>query len=270
MDTTGLEREACRGLVRFLCAQFAVFGLAVAAAAPVVAEELTLNQKLIVACYRVDVTEVVQHLRAGGNVHATFGEVQVDVDYPLMNRWNGGIPVAAASWTALMALANAPEYPEPPQAFPRIWENAAQVQKEQSRIGKKALQERRAAELTILYILLSYRADVNLADSRGGTALHMAVDSGKMLLVRTLLKFGANPNTKHHIYIDGPDDITPLHSACRSKELIQLLLDHGADASAKDSKGRTPADWVALDDSRDFDLVVTPDGARVRPRDKPE
>jgi ankyrin repeat protein len=94
----------------------------------------------------------------------------------------------------------------------------------------------------------------------------MAVDSEKMQLVRTMLEFGANPNTKSHIYIDGPDDITPLHSACASKELLQLLLDHGADTSAKDSKGRTPADWVALDDSRDFDLVVTPDGPRIRPR----
>ncbi len=82
MNTTRVEREACRGLgrcCRLLCAQFAVCGLAVAAAAPVVAEELTLNQKLIVACYRVDVTGVIQHLRAGANVQATFGEVPEDV-----------------------------------------------------------------------------------------------------------------------------------------------------------------------------------------------
>lgn len=259
----------CRGLVRFLCAQLAVCGLLGVPAAFVSAEELTLDQKLIVACYRVDVSGVVQHLRAGAHVNATFGEVPpVDENYPLIDRWNGGIPVAGASWTPLMALADAPEYPEPPQAFPRIWENKDQVRKEQSRIGKRALQERRASELTILYVLLSHRAEINAADSRGGTALHMAVDSEKTLLVRTLLQFGANPNTKSHIYIDGPDDITPLHDACRSKELLQLLLDHGADASAKDSKGHTPADWVALDDSRDFDLVVTPDGPRIRPRDK--
>jgi hypothetical protein len=232
------------------------------------AEELTLDQKLIVACYRVDVKGVVQYLRAGAKVGATFGEVQEDVDHPLMDRWDGGTPVAGDSWTPLMAVAIAPEYPEPPQAFPRIWENPAQVRIEQGRIGKKALQERRAAELTILCILLSHGADINLADSRGGTPLHMAVDSEKTLLVRTMLQFGANPNTKSHIYIDGPDDITPLHDACTSKELVQLLLDYGANASAKDSEGRTPADWVALDASRDFDLVATPDGPRVRARDK--
>lgn len=258
----------CRGYVRFFCAQLAVCGLLGVPAAFVVAEELTLDQRLIVACYRVDVTGVVRHFRAGANVNATFGEVEQNVDHPLMDRWDGGIHVAAASWTSLMALANAPEYPEPPQAFPRIWENGAQVRKEQSRIGKSALQERRAAELTILYVLLSHGAEVNAVDSRGGTALHMAVDSEKTLLVRAMLQFGANPNTKHHIYIDGSDDITPLHSACTSKELLQLLLDHGADASAKDGKGRTPVDWVALDDSRDFDLVVTPDGPRIRPRDR--
>lgn len=272
MNTTvGAALEECRGLARccrFLCAQFAVCGLVGAPPAFVSAEELTLDQKLIVACYRVDVTGVVQHLRAGAHVKATFGEVQKEVDHPLMDRWDGGIHVAAASWTSLLALASAPEYPEPPQAFPRIWENGAQVRKEQSRIGKKALQERRAAELTILFILLSQGADINCPDSRGGTALHMAVDSGKTMLVRTMLRFGANPNTTSHIYIDGSDDITPLHSACTSKELVQLLLDYGANASAKDSQGRTPADWVALDDSRDFDLVATPDGPRIRPRDK--
>jgi hypothetical protein len=229
------------------------------------AEVLTSDQKLIVACYRADVVAVVQQLRTGANANATFGEIREGAVDPLIDPWNGGIHVAADSWTPLMALANAPEFPDPPKALPRIWENPAQVQREQGRIDKKVLQERRAAERTILYVLLSHGADLNLADRRGRTALHMAVDSEKVSLVRTMLQFGANPNTKRHIYIDGSDDITPLHSACTSKELVQLLLDHGADASAKDSEGRTPADWVALDSKRDFDLVVTPEGPRIRP-----
>lgn len=230
------------------------------------AEVLSLDQKLVVACYRADVVGVVKQFRAGANVNATFGVVRDGAVDPLMDPWNGGIHVASKSWTPLMALANAPEYPDPPKALPRIWENPAQVQREQGRIDKKSLQERRAAELTILFVLLSKDADLNRVDRRGATALHLAVENEKAMLVRTMLQFGANPNTQRGIYIDGPDNATPLHSASGSKELMQLLLDYGADASAKDNEGRTPADWVALDSKRDFDLVATREGLRIRRR----
>jgi hypothetical protein len=263
--------EECRGLGMFYKSLWAlaVFcGLWLAKPAFVVAKELTLDQKLIVACYRVDVVNAVQHLRAGASVGATFGEVQTDTGHPLLDRWDGGTPIAAPSWTSLLALASASEYPEPPATLPRIWEHSAQVRIEQSHVTKEALQERRASEITLLYVLLSHGADINCVDSRGGTALQLAIESEKEEMVRIMLKLGANPNTKCHIYIDGPDEITPLHSASNSKEMIQLLLDHGADASAKDSEGHTLADWVIQNDNRDFDLIMTPSGLRIRPRDK--
>jgi hypothetical protein len=246
-----------------------ICGFVGATAALVSGKELSLDQKLIVACYRVDLPAVVQNLRAGANVNAKFGEIQEEVS-PFLDQWTGGTPVSSDSWTSLVALASASEYPDPPQEFPRIWENAAQVRKEQSRIGKNVVEERRTAQLNIFYMLLSHGADINSADDRNGTALHRAVDNANTPLVRTMLRFGANANTKRHIYIDGPDNVTPLHCACNSKEILQLLLDHGADPSAKDSDGDTPADWVALRNDRDFDLVTTPDGARIRPRNLPK
>jgi ankyrin repeat protein len=83
-----------------------------------------------------------------------------------------------------------------------------------------------------------YRTEVNKTDAHGATALYMAVEHDKPRVVRELLDFGANPNTKTRVYIDGPDNETPLHRA-GSKYVYQLLLDHGADASAKDSTGET-------------------------------
>jgi hypothetical protein len=227
-----------------------------------------MDQKLIIACYRVDVTAVVGCLRAGANVNARFGDIKTIGEHPFMDKWWGGADVAADSWTPVLAVASAPEYPDPPKAFPRIWEHPDQVRIAQGQFSNDMLQERRTDEITILCVLLSHGADINVADNRGGTALHKAVENGKIPLVRRMLQFGANPNTKCHVYIDGPDNVTPLHSACTSKELVQLLLDHGADASAKDSEGQTPVDYVALDNRRDFDLVMTPDGPRVRHREK--
>lgn len=67
-------------------------------------------------------------------------------------------------------------------------------------------------------------------------------------------------------YIDGANDITPLHAACNSKEMVKLLLDHGADVLAKDSEGHTPADWISWNDERDCDLIVSNDGPYIRER----
>jgi hypothetical protein len=58
----------------------------------------------------------------------------------------------------------------------------------------------------------------------------MAVQSDKRLLVRELLEFGANPNSKTHCTIDGPVSLTPLHLA-QSKEVHELLLKYGAEPS---------------------------------------
>jgi hypothetical protein len=229
------------------------------------AQDLTRNQQLILACYRVDVRGVTRHLRAGADPRARFGNSNRD---ELIDPWEGGAPIACGQWTSLMALCNAPEYPNPPAHIQRIWEDPNRVRDEQSRIGREALDVRRLNELAIMYILLSHGAKFDEDDGLGSSCLHMAVDHGKVRLVRELLDWGANPNTKERVHLDGADNITPLHSACRSKELLQLLLDHGADPTAKDGEGRTPGDWVALDVRRDFDLIITSQGPRIVAREK--
>ncbi|MEX0679118.1 MAG: hypothetical protein WD063_18735 [Pirellulales bacterium] len=239
--------------------------LLASAAMPARAQELTLHQRLIISCFNVQVDEVVKCLREGADVNARLGQCTTK---PFYDRWTGGTPLGTQCWTPLIALASAHDYPAPPTELGQIWKERARARALLNGIPQDQIDKRRSDTMTILLLLLGHACKLDWDDGYGATALYKAVDNGKVAMARKLLEFGANPNTKTQVYIDGAGDTTPLHVAFQSKELVQLLLDHGADAAAKDSEGRTPADWIALDDSRDFDLVSTPDGPRVRPRDK--
>jgi ankyrin repeat protein len=228
--------------------------------------DLSLDQQLVVACYKLEVDKVVGCLRKGANVNARFRKTADNSD-PFYDRWEGGTS-PTYDWTPLIALASAHDYPDPPAELGQIWKDRKQSLALRKAIPQDQIDKRRSDALVILAILLSHRCVLDYHDGYGATALYEAVDNDKVEMVTTLLKNGANPNTKTGVYIDGAGDMTPLHRACHSKELLQLLLDHGADAAAKDSDGRTPGDWVALFNDRTFDLVLTPSGWRVQPREK--
>jgi ankyrin repeat protein len=51
----------------------------------------------------------------------------------------------------------------------------------------------------------------------------------------------------------GPDNVTPLHwAAVESKlEIVTILLDKGADANAKTTKGQTPLDITRKQEIKD-------------------
>ena len=244
-----------------------LLALVVSACPPAIAAELSLNQRLIVACFKLQVDEVVTSLRQGASVNARFGQCDSDIR-PFLDRWTGGTYLCTDEWTPLIALASSSAYPDPPAELGKIWKDSARSRSLRDGIAQTQIDKRRSDTTTILLILLSHGCNLDSDDGNGATALFRASETGKLAIAKVLLQFGANPNTRTQAYIDGPDNITPLHVACRSKELMQLLLDHGADASVKDSEGQAPADWVTLDDQRDFDLVVTQDGLRIRPRDK--
>ncbi len=70
----------------------------------------------------------------------------------------------------------------------------------------------------------------------GNTALHTAVHSEKPLFVKTLLELKANVNAINN------NKETPLHLAAYNADtnLMKRLIDHGADNTMKNAKGRTP------------------------------
>jgi ankyrin repeat protein len=87
----------------------------------------------------------------------------------------------------------------------------------------------------IVEILLKNGANINFKDSLGHTALHYATYAGNIETIKVLLKKGADPNTKNY------NDETPLFSLKATPEILNLLLDAGANPNIqlKDS-GNTP------------------------------
>ena len=70
--------------------------------------------------------------------------------------------------------------------------------------------------------------------------------------VRALLRFGAQATdvrTEHHGRTSGVQalEATALHFAAKAgfAQTVEVLLQHGADPTARDSRGRTPLDWLS-------------------------
>ncbi|KAJ1465579.1 ankyrin repeat-containing domain protein, partial [Baffinella frigidus] len=102
---------------------------------------------------------------------------------------------------------------------------------------------RRNIRSDVVQILLDHGADVNSKGYQGNTALHYACMSARVIVMRQLLKNGADVNVRTNVNYDDPDDYaggdTPLHDAItyRSMGAIKLLLAHGADISIKEGQG---------------------------------
>ena len=89
-------------------------------------------------------------------------------------------------------------------------------------------------------LLIERGADV-VAPARNAmkvAPVHAAATQGDREMMQLLLERGADPNARQQM------DYTPLHSSANrgDHETARLLVAHGADARAKTSDGKTPAD----------------------------
>lgn len=229
----------------------------------------TADQRLIVSCFRVQADQVATSLRNGANVNAVFGEHNEDSG-PFRYVASGEFAIGSSSWSPLLALAASPTMHElgddlaEKRGLPQ-GRSADTAKERELKVGK-----READTILILYMLLSHGCDIERHDGYRATALYFAVASGKFAVAKKLLEFGANPNVKRRRVIDGPDFLTPMHAAWKSRELTQLLLDHGADASVRNSEGETPADYITRHRESRFDLIKKHNKWIITDRDSPQ
>jgi ankyrin repeat protein len=96
-------------------------------------------------------------------------------------------------------------------------------------------------DLEIADMLIAAKADVRIPNKDGATALRLASINGSPEMIGKLLKAGANANEA------GPNGETPLMFASRNGNpaALKALIDAGADVNAKEKlRGTTPLMWA--------------------------
>ncbi|KIY04223.1 uncharacterized protein Z520_00917 [Fonsecaea multimorphosa CBS 102226] len=107
------------------------------------------------------------------------------------------------------------------------------------RYGMKALHRAaQGVDINVLRIFLQLTDDIDTRANDGVTPLLLATDLG---IVKALLAAGANINARH-----GQNGYTPLHFAAKesSQQVVEILVERGADINARSNTGRTPL-WEA-------------------------
>ncbi|WP_265035347.1 MULTISPECIES: ankyrin repeat domain-containing protein [unclassified Wolbachia] len=98
-----------------------------------------------------------------------------------------------------------------------------------------------AIDAKTVRLLVEKGANVNAADARGYTALHLAVTEKRLETVRELIKSGGNVNAEEY-----RNKCTPLHLACMvgKVEIVEELVKAGAEIEQADKFGMTAMDYA--------------------------
>jgi ankyrin repeat protein len=223
------------------------------------------NQQLIVAAFNLEVDQAAKLLEDGADVNARMGEHPQEL---FQDKWSGGWPISSPNWTPLLAVANSEREPQPDKLVENTSEAIEAAAEARRRVDPKLIAERDRRRVAIARLLIGAKADLNLHDGYGETALASSVYNGYDDIALLLLDAGANVNTQTRIYIDGTDNITPLHRAADRPRLVKAMLEHGADPNPRDSTGRTPLHWAVQSAVVESVRLLIAAGADVNVKDK--
>jgi len=121
----------------------------------------------------------------------------------------------------------------------------------------------RSDDLETADVLIGAGANVSAANRRGVTPLDLACVNGSAAMIRKLLDAGANPNATH------PDGQTPLMTAARTgnPDAVRILLDKGATVNAKDTvAGQTALMFAITENHPEAVRILLDRGADVNAR----
>ncbi|HEY7116162.1 MAG TPA: ankyrin repeat domain-containing protein [Tepidisphaeraceae bacterium] len=124
-------------------------------------------------------------------------------------------------------------------------------------------------QLAVVRVLIDAKANLDLDDGFGGTALMMAVDvytRDRQVddVALALVAAGANVNTARRAYIDGPSGETPLHRAAswNQRRAVAALIAAGANVDARTNDGLTPLDYADMCGCRESADLLRAAGAK--------
>jgi hypothetical protein len=182
------------------------------------ANQTSLDTKLIRAVRNENINEIKTLLDAGANINAVQDEslpltpliiaaqsCNIEIAELLIKR-GADVNLKGGTWIGTPLLEAATKSSEP-QCF------------------------------AIMNLFIEHGANVNLkSGGYDATPLHMSAHSGNLEACELLIKKGADINSK------SKRGATPLHSACISGHptICKLLIESGADIDAEDNKGDTP------------------------------
>jgi ankyrin repeat protein len=121
--------------------------------------------------------------------------------------------------------------------------------------------------LQVAELLYEHGADTCVLGDFEQTLLHFASQEGSVDTARWLLNHGANANAEDE------DGLTPLHLAARAKspEIVEMLLERHADIHAQNLKGEVALHFAACDSDHPFEInvlqLLLDHGANVNARD---
>ncbi len=231
-----------------------------------VPRQYTRDQRLVIAAFQLDVARVKSLLQEGANPDARLGFYNGEL---FQDRWSLGYsPYGSDKWTPLLAVAHSHREPQPAKITENTSESRDRAEKIRKQIDPRLIQERDKRRVAIAQLLIDQRAKLDLDDGYGSTALDTSIYLGHDSLSLTLLKAGADPNSKTGVYIDGTDGITPLHRATKSPPVLKAMIKRGASLNVKDGEGETPLHWAAREPNAESVKLLIEAGANVNVRDK--